>query len=485
MVSDEAPAGLTYLNSNPAAAGAGAGGQQWQLGDLAPGATQTIEVNYRVDRPGSFNYCGAFTAAGGLAGRDCVNTVATAGQMNVSILGPQTAEVGSQVTFTIDVANQSDGTLSHVVVSDRFDAGLQSTVPGLQNAQALERDLQEDIPPHQTRQLSVTFQVTEPGQLCQDVVVTSDGGLRSEARSCLAVPNRQPATPPAAVPPSNPPAGPPASPPVTPTPPANPPATPPPASVPPTASPPVAGSLGVVASGPDQRVLGKTAEFSVKVTNHGGDALANLVIACNFETSLEATQATSGAESRGGALVWNLDSLAPGASKTYKVNCTCIKEATKACARFTVTADGGLQAGDEACLAITADGAASSAPPTAANLTVSIADQTDPVRVGGDTIYQIVLTNAGSSAQSQVVVAVKFSEEMKLGNVLTSPVSATSTFSRSVRFRPIAEIRPGEQITFELQAEADRAGTGTVQVDVSATGMQQPVSTSETTQILD
>ena len=55
---------------------------------------------------------------------------------------------------------------------------------------------------------------------------------------------------------------------------------------------------------------------------------------------------------RGGALTWTLDSLAPGATKTWQLNCTCVKEATKACNRFTVTADGGLQAGDEACLEI-------------------------------------------------------------------------------------------------------------------------------------
>ncbi len=222
VVTDEVPPGLTYLNSNPAATGTSPGGQQWQMGDLAPGSTQTIEVNYRVDQPGSLNYCGAFTAAGGQSGRDCVTTVAAPGQLNVSILGPQTAEVGAQVTFTIDIANQSDGTATHVIVSDRFDPGLEHAVA----TGAIVRDLQDDIPPRQSRQLAVTFRVAEPGQLCQDVTITADGGLRSEARSCLTVPDRQaPAVvPPLTTPPTNPQL-----------PPANvPPTNPPPATVPPT-----------------------------------------------------------------------------------------------------------------------------------------------------------------------------------------------------------------------------------------------------------
>ena len=51
---------------------------------------------------------------------------------------------------------------------------------------------------------------------------------------------------------------------------------------------------------------------------------------------------------------------------------------------------------------------------TPGKLTVTIADQADPIRVGGDTIYQIVLTNAGSTPQQQVVLSVKISEELRL-----------------------------------------------------------------------
>ena len=165
----------------------------------------------------------------------------------------------------------------------------------------------------------------------------------------------------------------------------------------------------------------------------------------------------------------------PGATKTWQLNCTCVKEAAKACNRVTVTADGDLQ-GRRRKLAWKSTRPTHAAPPAAAapagKLTATIAEQADPIRVGGDTIYQIVVTNAGSTPQQQVVVSVKISEELRLIAIPTSPVAGTS-FPRQVRFKPVAEIRPGESITFELQIQADSAGTGTVQVEVTG-----PVSPS-------
>jgi hypothetical protein len=63
--------------------------------------------------------------------------------------------------------------------------------------------------------------------------------------------------------------------------------------------------------------------------------------------------------------VWRLDSLAPGATKTWRLDCTCTKEGAKVWNRVIVTAEGGrhLQASDETFLEVyTTDAAPSPAP---------------------------------------------------------------------------------------------------------------------------
>ena len=355
VVTDEAPAGLTYLNSNPAASSSPTGARV-AIGRFAGRRTRTIEVDFRVDRAGSFNYCAAFTGDGGLAGRDCVSTVAAAGQLNVSILGPPTAEVGGQVTYTIDIANQSDATLTHVVVSDRFDPGLEHAVA----TGAIERDLQDEIPPRQSRQLAVTFRVAQPGQLCQDVTITAEGGLRGEAHNCLTVPNRQAAAAAAAVVPPgetarerllrNPPTAPPSCRPADrPGPDAN-----------RRSRLETAGGLTVQVSGPTAQV-GRNR----RVRHHRHQPRQRAVDERGRRQQLR-NQSRSEPRLRPARIrrEWSagLDARLAGPRRHQNLAAriaTASKRPAKACNRVTVTADGGLLAGDEACLEIyTTDAAA-------------------------------------------------------------------------------------------------------------------------------
>ena len=239
--------------------------------------------------------------------------------------------------------------------------------------------------------------------------------------------------------------------------------------------------------GPESRKLGEIAEFTIEVTNTGDAALSNVVISDTFESSLEALKASPDFEVRGGSLTWTIATLEPGKTEKRQVNCRCVKEVTRACNRVTVTADGGTTGGDEACLEITATTAPAAAPPAAgaaSKLSLSVADQADPIRVGGETIYQIVLTNSGSGPARQVALSMTVSPEMTITGVQTSPVRGTM-FPRSVRFTPIAEVRPSESITFELRVRADRSGTGKLHAEATSDQDRTPIAADESTQILE
>ncbi len=483
VVTDQVPLGLVFLNSNPAA-GNSPSGQEWQIGDLGPQQTRVIEVNLRVEQAGSLSYCASVTAGSGLTAKGCATTQVGGGQFDVAVRGPAAAEVGTDASFTIEVTNRGDAAATGVLVSDRFDSGFQHAAA----ASPIEANLGQ-IGPHETRRIAVTFHVTQAGQLCQEVTVTADGGLRGESRSCLTASDRAGVAPP--------PAGAPII--VGPQSGANSsqgglsqgaptPAVPPPAvAVPaiPKSTQPVGGSrLNVRMTGPDSRKLGESAQFVITVTNTGDTPLNNVLVSDVAETSLEIAGAETGFEIRGGALVWTIDALDAGQSKSFRVDCRCVKESTRACNRASVTADGGTTGGDEACVEIVAQAAAPGAPAVAASkLSVAVADQADPIRAGGDTTYQIVVTNSGVGPARQVALAVTVSPEMTITKVQTSPVRGTM-FPRSVRFTPIAEVRAGESITFELRVRGDRAGTGNLHAEVTSDRDKTPIAADESTQIL-
>ena len=115
---------------------------------------------------------------------------------------------------------------------------------------------------------------------------------------------------------------------------------------------------------------------------------------------------------------------------------------------------------------------------------MAVADNADPIRTGGETVYQIVLTNSGSGAAKQVALSVSVSPEMTITKIQSSPVGGTA-FPRSMRFTPIAEVRPGESITFELRVRGDRAGKGTLHAEMTSDRDKTPIVADESTQILE
>ncbi|MEX0677878.1 MAG: hypothetical protein WD063_12425 [Pirellulales bacterium] len=395
-------------------------------------------------------------------------------QLEVTISGPTTAVVESDVQFDIQVVNRGTAPATNILVSNRFD-------PGLEHAKAsglIERDV-IDLPPGGVSRLSATFHVSRAGQLCQDITVTADGDVRATARSCItATASPLSAQPQPRTLEQQPP-----------------PAAPEPRAVAPT---PATTKLSVTKKGPDRRSVGETALFVIEVTNQGEAAIENLQIADNFETSLEPSRATEGSQwFEGNALGWKIASLAPGGRVRREIELKCLRPTPRSCNRVTVTAPGLEPLADEACLEIVGDGDqsppaadaqsppaadAQAAPAAGAEMTVSIADTADPIKVDGQTTCQIVLANKGQQSAFEVEVSVKFSDELRFEGS-NGPVRG-SVSAGVVRFTPIRELRSGEKGSFELRFNGARPGTGRVQVDVTSQGQARPISAEQTTEVL-
>lgn len=435
--------------------------------------------------------------------------VVGAPQLSLQLFGPQTALVGSEVRFEVEVSNRGTAAATGLLITDRFDAGLDHAA----SSSPIERDL-PDLGAGASTRIAVTFRVARTGQLCHDVTVTGTGGLRASGRGCVTALAGSPSAP--AIPTTPPLAAPPATSPGTAVQPGEPaPFQPQPSEQQPPTTPPLGTSnpsqppaqptfdssqanagarpnLVVNMTGPPRRKVDEIAEFVIEVTNTGTAPLTNVRIVDHYELSLEPVQATLGFDQAGGALTWNVASIAPGKSVKRQLNCRCIQQVNRACNRVTVSADGGISQGDEVCLEVVtaeqppqAEPAAPAAVPAkaAGSLSLAVAEQVDPVRIGGDTTYQIVLTNKGDSSAKDVTVVANVPQEMSLLGV-GGPHGARM-LPDSARFYPIRELRAGESVTLEVRVKARRTGTARFEVQATSEGQTSPVIESETTQILD
>jgi uncharacterized repeat protein (TIGR01451 family) len=478
-VSDQLAAGLTLLGSNPPAS-SGGNVLQWRLGDVQSGETRVIEVQVRPERSGVFNSCATVRTADGQSAQDCASTSVLTAELDVqmSVRTAEPVQVGQKATFEIIVSNRSALPATGLLITDRYDAGLDHE----SQANPIERDL-DRLEPGQSRKIGVTFTVTREGQLCNDVTVSGVGGVRGSARACIVA---AAATEP---PPDRPPDRPPTDqPPVT--------------KLPPTQPPPAGqasekrASVAVKMTGPETIAVAGVAEFQIEITNNGDVDLTRLQISDTFDASLNPVQATQGYTWEKDTLVWNFPSLAAGKTLRLQVNCRGQAAAARACNRIAVTSDQKAAGEAEACLSIRAGGSVPPVVPpvvppaagsaTESQLSVEVNDLADPVVVGKEVTYEIRVKNSGKSAEQNIKVLAILPAELTLIRLGThGPGRYDVDMERNIRFQTLKEIKPGETLTYRVRARAQQAGEVSLQVVYETASMEKSKTVEEKTTLFD
>ena len=345
--------------------------------------------------------------------------------MELKFTGPQTAAVGSDVHFELEVANKGTVSADNLIITDRFDAGLEHG----SNASPIQNSL-GSIPAGQTKKVGITFHVTKAGKLCHTMEVSNQAGVHESTQACVTV-AEQPA-------------------------------------------------LKVDITTPQKFArVGESVDFTIVVTNTGDVPAQQVRATVTFEPALKAAKASQGVQTTtDGGLVWTVENLASRAQQTWNVQCTCAAPAQRACGKVTLSDQTGLNFGEETCLQIVPVQAAPGGP---ADLKLQITGRNNPIKVGSEASYSIVVTNAGTNSQRQVKLTVTVPEGMTF---VTAQGPANSTVSgQKVGFEPILEMRPGETITFDLRLRAVRQGSAQVAAEVSSSTTTQPLTGSATTNI--
>ncbi len=231
--------------------------------------------------------------------------------------------------------------------------------------------------------------------------------------------------------------------------------------------------IAITKTGPDNRFLGTTATYTIEVGNPGSAPTTGVVV----HDTLPRGFAFEGANPQGAHapnsndVSWNLGTIAPGDSKTLQVTGRAVSEG-RHCNVATVQSERGLQDRAEACT--TVEGIAA--------LLLEVTDSPDPVEIGTQTTYSIIVTNQGTANATNIKISATIPDGMEYVSS-TGSTARLVVLGKLVDFDPIPILEPKDTLTFTVTVKGVQPGDLRFRVEMNADQLTSPVLDEESTKL--
>jgi uncharacterized repeat protein (TIGR01451 family) len=236
-------------------------------------------------------------------------------------------------------------------------------------------------------------------------------------------------------------------------------------------------ALALTMTGPKQRYVNHAAAFTITVSNTGTGPATNVLITNVLPPKTKLDRVSAGGRFLANQAAWLLGDLPPGGSRSVELALTGQEEG-EVCNRALAVADGGLTAQAEACTRYRGVSA----------LLLEVVDTEDPVAVGGETSYVIIVQNQGTTAATNVRVKAEVPPELKVRRVQGPEHELKQTpQGENILFEPVKALAPGTQLKIRVYVDARKAGDVRFRVELTADQLQVggPVREEESTNIYD
>lgn len=448
------PPELTIISTNPQAEFVG-GTLRWNLGEVQPGqAPRVIDVavkgNSRATVRPCFNVQSTDPTLPPL--QKCLDTIIAVPCLAMQVEGPDNAQVGDNVTYLIRIQNQCDEPVTGIKLVDTFESGLSASGKGSPLAYRVF-----DLQPGAIEDIELAFDVLSAGRHCHQIQVTADGGHTVGSVECIDA----------------------------------------------TDVPRPDIDLRVQTN--PQIEVGEGTVLRATVLNRGNVPLREVRIAAEIPAELfaEDSEATAGFTTQGNQLVWQFPELQPGQSAVAEVITRGVAPIPNAVARFVATAESGLQREQVVQVQITEpvrqgpinppnDGGGRQPeipveqPNRSNQLKVGVTALTEPVAVGQEAEYLVVITNDRNVSDRDVATLVTLPEGLQyVGGRADDDIqdSQRSPDGRQIVMQTVRELRAGESIGFRVRARATLAGRHQVRIESRSGQTPQPVGATATTTV--
>jgi len=226
--------------------------------------------------------------------------------------------------------------------------------------------------------------------------------------------------------------------------------------------------LEIACTAPAERFAGRPIEVCYTVKNTGDAPAAGTVVEVAMPSGASFRGASPGGTQSGGRVMWDLGTLAPGASKEVCLN--AVSESIG-----TVTFSGSVKGTCAKPVSTTCSTKISGIPA----ILLEVIDIEDPIEVGKTETYQIEVTNQGSATDTNVRITCELEDAQEF--VSGSGATAVTGQGRTVTMAPLAALPAKEKAVWRVVVKANKAANVRFKTSLLSDQLTRPVEETEST----
>jgi uncharacterized repeat protein (TIGR01451 family) len=418
VVEDVVPVGIRIEGSKPQAQLEGRR-LSWRLGTLEAGATQTIAVRVTPESEGTLSGVATVHFDNEQSGDS-----RTGPRLQVSVDAPRRITVGQTVSVTFKVRNLGKTSASGVLIHDVLPAALKHPA-----GDDLEYEI-GDIPPGESREVTLQLTAAQSGQAINRAVVTADGAVSEETVVALEV---------------------------------------------------VGPVLNVTRTGVKRLLPGRRGRFTNVVTNPTGASLRNVMLVETIPAGMDFLDASDGGayDDRKRTVTWVLGPMDPRESKNVSISLNANGRGSMI---SVVRASDPSGASGEAVSTTQVVGQPA--------LSIEVPDLPGALDVGQEVTAVVKVYNRGTDAATNTRVTVSLPGTLEVVSV-DGPVkyqrSASTAGGRprtELQFDPVRSIDVKKYGEFKLKLRARNAGSGRLKVQAACDQIADPIQREDDLSVL-
>ena len=222
--------------------------------------------------------------------------------------------------------------------------------------------------------------------------------------------------------------------------------------------------------GPSEFYQGSPTEYELELTNTGTIAAVDVECKIKLPQGSEGVTLPPGSTRSGDFVKWDIKRIEPHQKLSIPLQMT-----------LTKIGENTIQFDAKCSSSIDANATILTNIDSIADLHLAVTDPVAPAPVGQPVVYEIVITNRGKKAASEVEVVAQFSEGVE-------PIRLEGGAGRIVPgqaiFNPVATIKPNEKLVLKVFAEASKAGVHRFRTEVKCVGSDADLLEEESTRFL-